>query len=93
MNFSVHLPQPLLINLDKFAKTHKISRSSVVREAVEAYLAAKTKSEWPPEMLAWMQLPPNSKDTADWPDFDAIRKEANQAWEASSARDLKVFGN
>ena len=34
MNFSIHLPQPLLVNLDNFAKTHKTSRSGVVREAV-----------------------------------------------------------
>jgi predicted transcriptional regulator len=89
MNFSVHLPQPLLVNLDNFAKTHKTSRSGVVREAVEAYLAQKTKSEWSPEMLAWMKLPPDAGDTADWPDFDAIRKEANESWEINSERNLK----
>ena len=91
MNFSVHLPQPLLVNLDQFAKTHKISRSGVVRKAVEAYLAAKTKSEWPPEMLAWMQTPPDAEDSADWPDFDAIRKENNASWELNTARNLKDF--
>ena len=95
MNFSVHLPQPLLVNLDNFAKTHKISRSGVVREAVEAYLAAKTKSEWPPEMLAWMQegLQPGFKpDLDDGPDFDAIRREANESWEINTARNLKDLG-
>ena len=92
MNFSVHLPQPLLVNLDKFAKTHKVSRSGVVREAVEAFLAAKTKSEWSPEMLAWMQAPPDPQDTKDWPDFDAIRKEGNESWEINTARNLKDFG-
>ena len=91
MNFSVHLPQSLLINLDKFAKTHKVSRSGVVREAVEAYLAAKTQTEWPPEMLAWMKTPPDALDTADWPDFDVIRKEANRSWEVNTARNLKNF--
>jgi Arc/MetJ-type ribon-helix-helix transcriptional regulator len=93
MNFSIHLPQPLLVNLDNFAKTNKLSRSGVVREAVESYLAQKTKSEWSPEMLAWMQSPPDAKDTDDWPDFDAIRKEANESWEVSSARNLKDFSD
>ena len=91
MNFSIHLPQPLLINLDHYVKTNKLSRSGVVREAVESYLAQKTKSEWSPEMLAWMQSPPDTKDTEDWPDFDAIRKEANESWEIASARNLKDF--
>ena len=89
MNFSVHLPQPLLVNLDNFAKTHKTSRSGVVREAVEHYLAQKTASEWPADMLAWMQSPPDAKDTQDWPDFDAIRKEANENWQTSSETWLK----
>ena len=93
MNFSIHLPQPLLVNLDHFAKTHKTSRSGVVREAVEAYLAQKTKSEWSPEMLAWMQTPPDPQDTADWPDFDAIRMEANESWEISTKRNLKDFSD
>jgi predicted transcriptional regulator len=89
MNFSIHLPQPLLVNLDNFAKTHNTSRSGVVREAVEAYLAQKTKSEWPPELLAWMKSPPDAGETADWPDFDATRKEANESWEISTERNLK----
>ena len=95
MNFSIHLPQPLLVNLDNFAKTHNVSRSGVVREAVESYLAQKTKSEWPPEMLAWMQegLQPGFKpDADDGPDFDAIRREANESWQASSERMLKDLG-
>ena len=45
MNFSIHLPKPLLVDLDHYVKTNKLSRSGVVREAVESYLAQKTKSE------------------------------------------------
>ena len=89
MNFSVHLPQPLLANLDNFAKTHKTSRSGVVREAVERYLAQKAQSEWPADMLAWMQSPSDERDIHDWPDFDAIRKEANENWQARSEAWLK----
>jgi len=96
MNFSVHLPQLLLVNLDNFAKTHKISRSGVVREAVEAYLAAKTKSEWPPEMLAWMNegLQPGFKpEVEDWPDFDAIRKEMNEGQDLRTEQFLRDFAD
>lgn len=89
MNFSVHLPQPLLVNLDTFAKTHNTSRSGVVREAVETYLAQKAASQWPADLLAWMQLQPDVKDAQDLPDFDAIREDANQNWQALSEAWLK----
>lgn len=92
MNFSIHLPQPLLVNLDNFAKTHKLSRSGVVREAVEAFLSQKTKSEWSPEMLAWMQegLQPGFKpDVEDWPDFDAIRREMNEGQDVRTEQLLR----
>jgi Arc/MetJ-type ribon-helix-helix transcriptional regulator len=88
MNFSVHLPQPLLVNLDQFAKAHNTSRSSVVREAVQAYLAKETRKEWPADILAWMQSPPDLQDTRDLPDFDAIRREANANWSARSEQML-----
>ncbi len=55
MNFSIHLPQPLLIDLDNYAKSHHTSRSSVVREAVQAYLVQQKKSEWPADLRAWME--------------------------------------
>jgi Arc/MetJ-type ribon-helix-helix transcriptional regulator len=84
MNFSIHLPQPLLLNLDQFAKAHNTSRSSVVREAVQAYLVKETKSEWPADLVAWMKTPPDASDTEDWPDFDAIRKESNESYQAQS---------
>lgn len=91
MNFSVHLPQPLLLDLDQFAKAHNTSRSSVVREAVQAYLTREKKSEWPADLVAWMKAPPDPKDTEDWPDFDALRHEANAQWEAHSEAMLKEW--
>jgi predicted transcriptional regulator len=92
MNFSIHLPQPLLVNLDNFAKTNKLSRSGVVREAVENFLSLKTKSEWSPEMLAWMHegLQPGFKaDVEDWPDFDAIRREMNEGQDVRTEQLLR----
>ncbi|MGH2436455.1 MAG: ribbon-helix-helix domain-containing protein [bacterium] len=39
MNFSIHLPDPLLADLDAFAQARQTSRSGVIREAVCEYLA------------------------------------------------------
>ena len=89
MNFSIHLPEPLLTELDSYARTHHTSRSHVVREAVAAYLLRQAKSEWPADMVAWMKVPAVAADTIDWPDFDALRKEVNDGWDARSNDLLK----
>jgi metal-responsive CopG/Arc/MetJ family transcriptional regulator len=47
MNFSVHLPDPLMRQLDQFANANAKSRSSIVREAVSEYIAAHTANTWP----------------------------------------------
>lgn len=94
MNFSIHLPQPLLSDLDRYAKSRNTSRSHVVREAVATYLVNQTKSEWPADIRAWMEeaLQPGFKPPpCDGPDFDAIRREANQDQEARSEAFLKEF--
>jgi metal-responsive CopG/Arc/MetJ family transcriptional regulator len=85
MNFSVHLPDPLLHQLDHFAAVQAKSRSSIVREAVSEYIAARTANAWPEEMIEWMSSPAKksprkntiTKDDDTWPDFDAIRSESN----------------
>jgi metal-responsive CopG/Arc/MetJ family transcriptional regulator len=85
MNFSIHLPDPLLNQLDHFAAANAKSRSSIVREAVSEYIAARTAHTWPEEMIEWMSSPAKksprkttaSKTDDTWPDFDAIRKESN----------------
>ena len=94
MNFSIHLPQPLLVNLDHYAKTHNTSRSGVVREAVERYLEQKSKSEWPSDLRVWMEealQPGFQPDKDDGPDFDAIRSASNADWKAKSDAMLKEF--
>jgi predicted transcriptional regulator len=87
MNFSVHLPDPLLTQLDQFAAAQAKSRSSIVREAVSEYIATRTASTWPSDMAAWMKTKPakgTNKTNApasndDWPDFNAIRKQSNDS--------------
>ena len=78
MNLSIHLPDPLIGKLDAYATAIAKSRSSVVREAVSEYLRQRTVGAWPSELSQWMMSAPDADAAnADWPDFDAIRTEAN----------------
>ena len=55
MNFSIHLPDPLLTDLDAFAQTRQTSRSGVIREAVREYLARHALQVWPADLERWMR--------------------------------------
>ena len=78
MNLSIHLPDPLIGKLDAYATAIARSRSSVVREAVTEYLLQRSVSAWPRELSQWMMsTPDDDAANADWPDFDAVRSEAN----------------
>ena len=78
MNLSIHLPDPLIGKLDAYATAVAKSRSSVVREAVSEYLLQRSVSAWPTELSQWMTSAPVADAAiADWPDFDAVRSEAN----------------
>jgi predicted transcriptional regulator len=82
MNFSIHLPQPLLADLDTFAQARKMSRSGVVRDAVESYLAQQRSSAWPDDLRLWMEQGLKASFKAgkvDAPDFNAIRQVMNRA--------------
>ena len=78
MNLSIHLPDPLIGKLDAYATAIAKSRSSVVREAVSEYLLQRSISAWPSELSQWMtSAPKEDSANADWPNFAAIRGEAN----------------
>lgn len=86
MNLSIHLPDPLIDALDAYAARQAKSRSSVVREAVSAYLSQQTASAWPADLAQWMHDDANAASAAgDWPDFEAIRAEANRNMAQRSA--------
>ena len=77
MNFSIHLPDPLLADLDAFAQTRQTSRSGVIREAVREYLARHVLQVWPADLERWMREPlPATAEHG--PDFNAIRAEMNR---------------
>ena len=78
MNLSIHLPDPLIGKLDAYASATAKSRSSVVREAVSEYLLQRSISVWPNELSQWMTSTVDTvASNTEWPDFDAIRIEAN----------------
>jgi hypothetical protein len=74
VNLSIHLPDPLLADLDAFAQTRQTSRSGVIREAVLEYLARHALQTWPADIERWMREPLPATAEHD-PDFDAIRAE------------------
>ena len=85
MNVSIHLPDPLVQDLDAFAQTRKTSRSGVIREAVREYLARHALQAWPADLDRWMREPlPASAEQG--PDFNAIRAEMNVAMRKRAAR-------
>lgn len=88
MNFSIHLPDPLVEDLDAFAHTRQTSRSGVIREAVREYLARHVLQAWPADLERWMREP-LSATTAQGPDFDAIRAEMNAAMRKRAAQKSK----
>jgi predicted transcriptional regulator len=94
MNFSIHLPQPLLADLDQFAQMRKTSRSGIVRDAVENYLAQQHSSAWPDDLRKWMEQGIKAgfkTGKMDAPDFQAMRSEMNLASDAREEQLLKSF--
>jgi Arc/MetJ-type ribon-helix-helix transcriptional regulator len=78
VNFSIHLPDPLLADLDAYVQTQQTTRSGVIREAVREYLARHALRAWPTDLEGWMREPlPATAEHG--PDFDAIRAEMNAA--------------
>ena len=85
MNFSIHLPDPLLADLDAFAQSRQTSRSGVIREAVREYLGRHALQVWPADLERWMREP--LVVTAEHgPACDAIRAEMNPAMQKRAVR-------
>ena len=84
VNFSIHLPDPLLADLDAYVQTQQTTRSGVIREAVREYLARHALQVWPADLERWMREPlPATAEHG--PDFDAIRAEMNTAMRKRTA--------
>ena len=78
MNFSIHLPDPLLQRLDSYARSQEASRSGIIREAVQEYLARHSLQAWPADLEKWMQAGKQAGTEAT-PDFAAVRSEMNRS--------------
>ncbi|MEO8223699.1 MAG: ribbon-helix-helix domain-containing protein [Gammaproteobacteria bacterium] len=85
MNFSIHLPDPLMERLDAFARGQAVSRSSVIREAVKEYLARRALQAWPADLESWMRQAPTGPAEV-LPDFAAVRSEMNAGMRKRSPR-------
>ncbi len=91
MNFSIHLPNHLLQELDQHVKSGGESRSAVVRDAVQQYLERFRASRWPQTLVAHMQsglqAATHVEDSAGHqgtePDFDAIRRAMNASMQTT----------
>ena len=85
MNFSIHLPAPLLDRLDAFARSQQASRSTIIREAEQDYLARQVLQTWPADLENWMRAPA-ALEPGPVPDFEAIRSETNRSMRKRVAR-------
>lgn len=66
MNISTYLPDNLIRALDQLARDQHVSRSAVIREAVENYLLRFQAGAWPDDVLSWQGDP-------EFPPFESLR--------------------
>lgn len=66
MNISTYLPERLLGALNRLARERHVSRSAIIREAVEGHLARYQRGAWPDEVMSW-------QGDAEFPPFEAAR--------------------
>ena len=57
MNFSIYLNQKTGKELDAIAKKERVSRNSLIAEAIELLLKSRKKQEWSEEVLKWQGCP------------------------------------
>ena len=72
MNISTYLPAELLEAVDQLARERHVSRSAVIREAVESHLARYRGGAWPEPVMSWPGDP-------EFPRFEASRSDDDQA--------------
>jgi len=51
MNFSIHLDKNTASHLDKFIKGKKVSRNSIITEALRQFLGLTAETTWPAILL------------------------------------------
>lgn len=53
MNISTYLPDDLLTTVDAFASENSLSRSAIIREGLELFLARHRVDGWPEVVRNW----------------------------------------
>lgn len=70
MNINIYLQDQLLAEVDRLARETGRSRSALIREAIEAWLARRSGKEgWPASVRDWKGVP-------DFPPFETARRES-----------------
>jgi hypothetical protein len=75
MNINTYLPGGLADRLDRLAEARGLSRSAVMREALEAYLRRNQPGGWPDEILEWQGDPEIEPFEALRPVVDSERRD------------------
>jgi len=57
MNFSIYLNDELGKKLEEIAKDEKVSRNSLIVEAVDLLIEKREKETWDDEVLEWQGCP------------------------------------
>lgn len=57
MNFSIYLNQKTGKELDAIAKKERVSRNSLIAEAIELLLKSRKEQQWSQEVLEWQGCP------------------------------------
>ena len=57
MNFSIYLNDELGKKLEAIAKEEKVSRNSLIVEAIDLLIEKKQQETWSDEILAWKGCP------------------------------------
>lgn len=71
MNVNIYLQDQLLERIDRLALETGQSRSALIREAVEAWLARRGAQAWPAVLREW-------RGDASFPPFERARREPSQ---------------
>lgn len=66
VNISSYLPEELIEAVDRLARERHVSRSAVIREAIESHMARYQPGAWPDAVMCWPGDP-------DFPRFEATR--------------------
>ena len=76
----VQLTDELLRRLDERAEREGRSRSALIRDAIEAYLADEERAAISRRIVEGYERTPQSEDEMDWADAEAVEAVREEPW-------------